>query len=96
MSEKNKPAQTWRFGGVKGSLWVNRTEKDGREIVTKTLSVGRTYKDPKTGDFDTSSSYDAARHLPGLIAMAQAVYAEVALKSQTNGDTIDEQLDPKS
>ena len=83
--EKQKPAQTWRFGGVKGSLWVNKSEKDGREVVNKTLSVSRTYKD-KSGEWKESHSYDIAKDLPRLIAVAQAAYAEANIKRDVNSE----------
>ena len=79
MSEKKKPEQTWRFGGVKGSLWVNKTEKDGREVESRTLTISRTYKDAN-GAWKESNSYDVKRDLPRLIAVAQAAYAEANIK----------------
>lgn len=47
----NKPVSQYRNGNLKSSIWENRVKKDRKPVLRNTISIQRSYKDAKSGEW---------------------------------------------
>lgn len=80
MAKKRKPVAQYRNGNLKSCIWENKTEKDGKPRVQNTISVQKSYKDAKSGEWVNFElrlfPIEAAR----LVSVLQAAYDACVIK----------------
>lgn len=85
MASNKKPAQTFRMGAVKATIWANQV--DDKTFYGVTFSRG--YKDKKTDEWKDSDSFgrDDLPRIEKLAALAYAwIFAESAKKPTTEDE----------
>jgi hypothetical protein len=68
MAENNKPVKKFRVGGVAATVWQNTFDK----IVTKSVTLDRSYKDDK-GEWKSTGSLHA-NDIPKAVLALQKAY----------------------
>ncbi len=83
MSEqaKQKPAKTFRVGGVTASIWINDVDKDGVQVKLPSIRITRTYRD--ADGFKETSRFGVS-DLPKLRLVAAKAYEFLSLAGQDN------------
>ena len=80
----SKPIQTIKAGGVQASVWENEKEFDGKQIMVKSFTLDRRYKDKE--EWKSTSSFNL-----NDIAKIDAVLAELKrvllLKEEDNNSS---------
>jgi ribonucleotide reductase alpha subunit len=80
MAENNKPKAQFRNANLKAAVWENKTEKDGKITLQNTISIQKSYKDPKSNEWVNYEIRLFPSEIPQLISVAQQAYEECALK----------------
>ena len=52
-----KPKKTYNVGSVSLAVWENTGTYKGKETVTQSITVNKSYKDQKTGEWKQSGSF---------------------------------------
>ena len=87
--EKNKPIRTYKAGGVKASVFENKSEYNGKQTTMYRVALDKTYKD-SNGNWKSTSSFNATTELNRAILVLQKAYEFcVKLEEKTNGDNKD-------
>ena len=74
------PEKKFRAGAISAAVWVNTTLKDGQEVVFKTISLERGYKD-KEGNWQNTQVLRTS-DLPKVNVVLQKAYEYLVLKDQ--------------
>lgn len=80
------PEKQFRAGAVNAAIWVNKTIKDGQEVVYKTISLERGYKN-KEGNWQNTQSL-RLNDLPRAAIVLQKAYEYLVLKDNTTSGVI--------
>lgn len=86
-NKKNKPAQTFRMGAVKATIWANETA-EGKTFYSVTFSRGY-----KKGDEWKESDSFGRDDLPRVEKLAAQAYAWIFAESAKKPTTEDEGAD---
>lgn len=76
MSE-NKPEKKFRVGAISAAIWLNKSQKDGKDVEYKTVSFQRSYKDEN--DKWQSTSQLRAADLPKAVLVLNKAYEYLSL-----------------
>ena len=74
----NLPEKKYRAGAISATVWKNQTEKDGKPVEFRTISLDRNYQD-KNGEWNSTNSL-RINDLPRAMLVLQKAYEYVTLK----------------
>jgi hypothetical protein len=77
-----KPEMTFAFGSCRASIFSNKIEKNGSNIVIPKIAIAKRYKD-NAGEWQTSSNLDL-NDLPKMILALSNAYTYLVKKSAEN------------
>lgn len=75
----NKPHYKCKCGNVQGTVWENKTVKDGNEISILSVSIQRGYKD-KEGNWKNTTSFQL-NDIPKVRSVLQRIYEDLLIKT---------------
>jgi len=78
--EKNLPEKKFRAGAISATIWLNKTERDGKEVEYTTISFERSYKD-KNDEWQTTSHL-RINDLPKAQLVLQKAYEFLVLSKK--------------
>jgi len=78
---ENLPEKKFKAGAISATVWLNKGQgKQGDEMIYKTISVERNYKD-KEGNWQTTSSF-RINDLPKLAVVSMEAYKYLVYREQ--------------
>lgn len=80
-----KPDKKFRSGRVVGTIWSNNRKFDGKDVVTHSVSVIKTYMDEKTKEWKETNSYNR-NDLADLKVVAEECFKFLALKESEDAE----------
>ncbi len=82
----NQPVKEFRVsGGISAAIWINRTQRDGRDITCYSVRIQKRYKDKN--DEWKNTDYFFPEDLPKLALVATKAFDFVSSKTnEANGD----------
>jgi len=83
----NGPIGKYKAGGVIATIWENKGNYGGKDVVNYSITAERTYKD-KDGNWKKTSSF-GMNDLPKLVLVANRAYAKLAMKEEEQLETGD-------
>lgn len=72
MKNETAPEKRFKAGNCSASVFVNKSEKDGQEIIIKSVSLQKGFKD-KDGAWQNNNSFNR-NDLPKIIRAAEQAY----------------------
>jgi hypothetical protein len=78
---KNMPEKKFRAGAISATVWKNQTEKDGKIIDYRTVSIDRNYQDNK-GEWNSTNSL-RVNDLPKASLVLQKAYEYITLRDSS-------------
>ena len=85
--QANAPEKKFRAGAIAATVWKNDTQKDGKPVSYKTVSLQRSYKD-KSGQWQHTTSMRVT-DLPRATLVLEEAYKYIVLNS--SAETISEE-----
>jgi len=81
---ENQPEKKFRAGAISATVWKNQTEKEGKIVEYRTVSLDRNYKDNK-GVWSSTNSL-RVNDLPRASLVLQKAYEYIALIEDNNSE----------
>lgn len=82
---ENKPEKTFRAGVISATVWQNAAKsKNGEDVVFKTISLKRSYKD-KDEKWQSTSSF-RINDLPKVELVAKKAYEHIMMSNAEASD----------
>jgi hypothetical protein len=78
--KNNKPVAQYRNGNIKSCVWQNKAEKGKIPTVRNTISIQKSYKDPKSGEWVNLELRLFPAEAARLVSVLQAAYESCVLK----------------
>ena len=79
MNEPKPPEKVFRAGRARASIWMNEVERDGKTVPERKTKVEKTYQDPKTKEYKTTS-YFYPSELADLELVTRKAYEYIRLR----------------
>jgi hypothetical protein len=80
MAKTNKPVAQYRNGNLKSCIWQNKAKKNGQTLLRNTISIQKSYKDAKTGEWINFELRLFPSEALRLVSVLQATYESCVLK----------------
>lgn len=80
MAKNNKPAAQYRNGNLKSCIWQNKSQQNGQTALRSTISIQKSYRDPKTGEWVNFELRLFPSEALRLVSVLQAAYESCVLK----------------
>lgn len=71
---KEQPVKTFRIGRITCALWKREVEVGGRQKTRYSVKLQKSFKDPKSGEWQSYDIYLSPVELPVIAALARKAY----------------------
>ena len=81
---KEQPVKTFRIGRITSALWKREVETEGTPKTRYSVKIQKSFKDPKSGEWQTYDMYLNPAELLVLAALAQKAYDYAVIQEDSN------------
>jgi len=82
--EVEYPEKTFRIGRITCALWKREVEIEGRSRTRFSAKLQKSYKDPKSGEWQSYDMYLSPVELPVLEALIRKAYDHSMVQEDTD------------
>ena len=82
----NRPIKKFKSGSIEAAIWFNERERNGEIVGFKTVSLRRSWKDPKANIWRDETLNVRKTDIPKLLVILNKVNEELLLNKEEAGE----------